>query len=116
MPILPTNIYIGITVILSGMLLISCGPSEEELVATPVPPTVTPVPPTATPIPPTITPERWDAEVHVFYIGLRELPHFNSHIMETLLGGTMVDLLAVTEDQEWVQATAYLEGGSTITG
>ena len=110
------NIYIGIIVILSGMLLISCGPSEEELIATPVPPTVTPVPPTATPITPTITPEPWDAEVHVFYIGLRELPHFNSHILENLLGGTMVDLLAVTEDREWVQATAYLDGGSSITG
>ena len=109
------NIWIGIAVILSGILLIGCEPSEEELAATPVPPTVTPVPRTATPIPPTMTPESWDAEV-LFYIGLRELPHFNSHVMENLLRGTMVDLLAVIEDREWVQATAYLEGGSTITG
>ncbi len=117
------NIYIGITVILSGMLLISCGPSEGELVATPVsltvtpvPPSVTPVTPTVTHIPPTITPEPWDAKVHELAIGLHLLPHFNSRVMETLLGGTTVDLLAITEDQEWVQATAYLEGGSTITG
>ncbi|TDI85203.1 MAG: hypothetical protein E2O74_03785 [Chloroflexi bacterium] len=48
--------------------------------------------------------------------GLRELPHLNSKVLERLLGGATVDLLAVTEDREWVQATAYLGGGSAIRG
>lgn len=78
--------------------------------------TATPVPPTAIPIPPTITPEPWDAQVNALSTGLRQLPHLNSQVIEALPAGTTVDLLAITEDQEWVQATAYLEGGSTITG
>ena len=84
--------------------------------ATPVPPTVTPSPPTATPIPPTITPEPWDATVSAISTGLRQLPVLTSQVIATLPGGTTLDLLAVTEDQEWVQATAYLGGGSAIRG
>ncbi len=76
--------------------------------ATPVPPTTIPVPPTATPIPPTITPETWDATVSAVATSLRQLPHLNSQVMKTLPGGAKVDLLAITEDREWVQATAYL--------
>ncbi|MCH8338947.1 MAG: hypothetical protein IH858_08930 [Chloroflexi bacterium] len=101
-----------------GLVLAACAGETRVVVitATPVPPTVTPSPPTATPIPPTITPEPWDAQVNALSNGLRELPHLNSQVIERLLGGAKVDLLAVTEDHEWVQAIYTLEDGSTITG
>ena len=74
----------------------------------------TPVP--TAPVPPTITPEPWDATVSALATGLRELPHLKSQVMETLPGGTKVDLLAITEDKEWVQATAHLGEDSAIKG
>ncbi len=85
---------------------------------TPIPPTVKPSPPTATPIPPTptTTPEPWDAQVSALATNLLQLPHNLSQVIATLPGGITMDLLAVTEDKEWVQATAYLGGGSAIRG
>ena len=83
--------------------------------ATPLQHTITSAPPTAPPAP-TITPELLDATVSALATGLRELPHLNSKVLERLMGGATVDLLAVTEDREWVQATAYLGGGSAIRG
>ena len=88
------------------LALAACATETPVPTATLVPPTGSPMPPTVTPIPPTFTPEPWDAEVHALAISLHQLPHLSSHSMETLLGGTTVDLLAITEDQEWVQATA----------
>ena len=78
--------------------------------------TPTPEPPTPTPLPPTTTPEPWDATVSALTTGLRQEPHLNSQVMEKLLGGTKVDLLAITEDKKWVQVTAYMEGDSAIEG
>jgi len=49
---------------------------------------------------PTATHEPWDATVSALATGLRQLPHLNSQVMETLPGGTAVDLLAITEDQK----------------
>jgi hypothetical protein len=54
--------------------------------------------------------------VDALSIGLRQLPHLDSHVIEALIGGTTVDLLAVSEDREWVYATAYSKNGVTITG
>ncbi len=105
-----------ILILALGLALAACTAETPVPTATPVPPTITPVPPTVTPIPPTITPEPWDAEVNALSTGLRQLPHLNSKVIEALPAGTKVDLLAITEDEDWVQATAYLEGGSTITG
>jgi TolB protein len=71
---------------------------------------------TATPVQPTVTTVPWDAQVNALSNGLRELPHLNSKVMERLMGGTKIDLLAVTEDREWVQAIYALEDDSTLTG
>ena len=57
---------------------------------------------------PTSTPEPRDATVSALATSLRQLPHLNSQVMKTLPGGSKVDLLAITEDKEWVQATAYV--------
>jgi len=91
--------------------------------ATLSPPTTAPVTRSATPAPPlpASTPQptdvpNWDAKVSAISTGLRQLPVLTSQVIATLPGGTTMDLLAVTEDQEWVQATAYLGGGSAIRG
>ena len=91
--------------------------------ATLSPPTAAPVTRSATPVPPlpASTPQptdvpNWDAKVSAISTGLRQLPVLTSQVIATLPGGTTMDLLAVTEDQEWVQATAYLGGGSAIRG
>jgi len=68
-----------------------------------------------TPVP-TAIPEQWDATVSALSTGLRQLPHLNSQVMETLPGGTTVDLLAITEDKKWVEVAAYLAGDSAIKG
>ncbi len=100
------------------LALAACAPEIIVVTSTPVPPTATLLPPTATPIPPTptITPEPWDAEVSALDTALRQLPDNLSQVIATLPGGTTMDLLAVTEDKVWVQATAYLGGGSAIRG
>jgi len=107
-----------ILILTLSLVIAACAVEPQVVVvtSTPVPPTVTPAPPTVTPIPPTITPEAWDATVSALSTGLRQLPYILSQVIATLPGGTTVDLLAITEDKEWVQVTAYLEGVSEIEG